>query len=354
VTTTRDDPPTILVVDDNGINRDMLARHLLRQGYQIAMAENGRQALEMLRAQPFDLMLLDIMMPGMTGYDVLERCRTDPSLPRLPIIVISAVDEIESVARCIELGAEDYLLKPFSRVLLRARIGASLEKKRLHDQEQAYLEQIRAERARSEALLLNILPGPVAARLKQEEKIIADRFEAITVLFADIVGFTGLWSRRSPAELVEYVNGIFCDFDQLTEQHGLEKIKTIGDAYMAAGGLPTPREDHVEAVAELALDIRDLAAATTGPDGRPLRMRIGIDTGPVVAGVIGRTKFSYDLWGDTVNTADRMQAYGVPDRIQVTENVYLRLRDKYDLEERGVVRIKGKGRMRTYFLQGRK
>jgi len=349
-----DNPPTVLIVDDNEINRDLLSRQLRRQGCVVIMAENGRQALETLRSQPVDLMLLDIMMPEMTGYEVLERCRAEPALSRVPVIVVSAVDEIESVARCIELGAEDYLLKPFNRIILRARISASLEKKRLHDQERAYLEQIQSERKKSEELLLNILPQPVAERLKQGETVIADRFDQVTVLFADIVGFTSLWARRPPSELVAYINSIFSTFEQLTEEHGLEKIKTIGDAYMAVGGLPTPREDHTEAIAELALGIMESAQAIDTPNDEPLRIRIGIDTGPVVAGVIGQRKFSYDLWGDTVNTADRMQTYGVPGRIQVTEAVYLRLEDRYDLEKRGVMLIKGKGRMPTYFLRGRK
>lgn len=344
----------ILVVDDNEVNRDLLSRQLRRQGHAVLTAENGRQALDMMREQDFDLVLLDIMMPEMNGYQVLEHLKAHETLRHVPVIVISAVGELESVVRCIELGAEDYLFKPFNRVVLRARIGASLEKKQLRDQEQAYLRQIQAEREKSEQLLLNVLPKPIADRLKEGPSTIADRFEQVTVLFADIVGFTPFWSQKSPVDLVEMLNEIFSAFDQMAERHGLEKIKTIGDAYMVVGGLPTPRADHVEAVAEMALDMRQEIARFRTSEGDTFDLRIGIDTGPVVAGVIGKKKFIYDLWGDTVNTASRMQEYGVPSNIQVTEATYRRLQDRYIFEERGVIQVKGKGEMMTFLLKGRK
>ncbi|MBN1485009.1 MAG: response regulator [Chloroflexia bacterium] len=344
----------ILVVDDNEINRDLLSRQLQRQGHTVATAENGQQALEKMRAADFDLMLLDIMMPEMNGYQVLEHLRGHADLRHIPVIVISAVGEVDSVVRCIELGAEDYLFKPFNRVVLRARIGASLEKKYLRDQEQAYLRQLEAERAKSESLLLNILPQAIAERLKQGHQVIADRFDLVTVLFADIVNFTDFWSEKSPVQLVEMLNEIFSTFDRLAEKHNLEKIKTIGDAYMVVGGLPTPRRGHVQAIADMALDMREAMKNLPSWVQGPLDLRIGIDTGPVVAGVIGNKKFSYDLWGDTVNTASRMQVYGLPGEIQVTAATYQHLQDKYRFRQRGPLLIKGKGKMVTYLLQGPK
>lgn len=344
----------ILVVDDNELNRDLLARYLNRQGHRVMTAENGAQALDKIQQHPFDLVLLDIMMPEMNGYQVLEHLKADTELRHIPVIVISAVSDLDSVVRCIELGADDYLMKPFNRVLLRARIGSSLERKRLRDQEQAYLMQLEEEREKSERLLLNVLPKPIAERLKQGQSTIADRFEEVTVLFADIVDFTQFWSHKSPAELVGMLNEIFSSFDQLAEQHGLEKIKTIGDAYMVVGGLPTPRPDHAEAVAEMALDIQKEIARFNAQNGESIGMRMGIDTGPVVAGVIGRQKFIYDLWGNTVNTADRMQSHSFPDRIQVTEATYRRLRGRYRFDRRGVISVKGRGDMVTYFLLGRR
>jgi class 3 adenylate cyclase len=196
-------------------------------------------------------------------------------------------------------------------------------------------EAVRARRAlqleqeRSERLLLNVLPAPIAARLKVGEGVIADAFPEVTVLFADIVDFTRRSRRISPAQVVQVLNELFSAFDQLAQQRGLEKIKTIGDAYMVAGGLPNPRPDHAEAVAEMALALREEVARRSDPSGQPLAVRVGMDTGPVVAGVIGTSKFSYDLWGDTVNTASRMESHGVPGCIQVTARTRKRLAQRH-------------------------
>lgn len=348
------DPDRVLIVDDNEVNRDLLVRRLKRQGYDVLVASNGFEALELMRSTPLDLVLLDIMMPQMNGYQVLETLKADPALRYIPVIMISAVNDIESIVRCIELGAEDYLSKPFNPVLLRARINACLEKKRLRDQEQAYLKKLAAEQEKSEQLLLNILPAPIAARLKQGESTIADSFADVTVLFADIVNFTKLSANLSPSELVEILNQIFSVFDELAERYELEKIKTIGDAYMVVGGLPTPRPDHAEAIAQMALEMQQIVGDFSLKPGQPLQMRMGINTGPVEAGVIGTRKFAYDLWGDTVNTANRMESHGVAGKIQVTAATYERLRDKYQFEERGVIEVKSKGKMTAYFLIGRK
>jgi class 3 adenylate cyclase len=205
------------------------------------------------------------------------------------------------------------------------------------------------EQERSERLLLNVLPAPIAERLKAGEEVIADAFPDVTVLFADLVGFT-----RSPAQVVAVLNELFSVFDRLAQHRGLEKIKTIGDAYMVAGGLPQPRLDHAEAVAELALAMQQEVARRADPSGQPLQVRIGIDTGPVEAGVIGTSSFSYDLWGDTVNTASRMESHGVAGCIQVTAGIYQRLQDGYRFQRRGPIPVRGMGEMVTYFLLGRK
>ncbi len=345
---------SVLVVDDNEVNRDLLARRVQRQGHKVTGASNGFEALDMMREQPFDLVLLDIMMPEMNGYQLLETLKADKKLRHIPVVMVSAVEDIESIVRCIELGAEDYLSKPFNPVLLKARINACLEKKRLRDQEQAYLKRLADEQEKSERLLLNILPEAIAERLKQGESTIADSFADVTVMFADLVGFTKLSANLSPAELVELLNDIFSAFDDLADKYGLEKIKTIGDAYMVVGGLPTPRKDHAEAIAEMALDILDKINGIPTQQEQALKVRIGIHTGAVEAGVIGSKKFAYDLWGDTVNTANRMESHGIPGAIQVTKITYERLYDKYIWKERGIVDVKGKGPMRTYLLEGRK
>ncbi len=206
------------------------------------------------------------------------------------------------------------------------------------------------EREKSERLLLNVLPASIATRLKQTEGVIADGFPDVTVLFADIVDFTRRSEQITPEQVVEVLNDLFSAFDQLALQRGLEKIKTIGDAYMVVGGLPDPRPDHADAVAEMALAMRAEVTGRSDPTGQPLAVRIGVDTGPVVAGVIGTSKFSYDLWGDTVNTASRMESHGVPGCIQVTDRTYQRLRDSYRFERRGPIPVKGKGDILTYFL----
>jgi PAS domain S-box-containing protein len=213
-------------------------------------------------------------------------------------------------------------------------------------------DRLRYEQEQSERLLLNILPFPIAQRLKMHEETIADFFPDVTVLFADLVGFTEIAARTEAVELVKLLNGIFSTFDALTEYHQLEKIKTIGDAYMVVSGLPQHRLDHAEAMANMALDMLLAVAEYNRINNTHLSMRIGINTGAVVAGVIGTKKFIYDLWGDTVNTASRMESQGLPGCIQVTSQTYEVLKDKYNLEYRGSINIKGKGEMSTYFLLG--
>ncbi len=508
----------ILVVDDNADNRDLLTQQLQRQQYTVATAANGLQALQMVAIGNYDLILLDVMMPEIDGYEVLQQLKADERWRHIPVIMISALDDIESVVRCIEKGAEDYLSKPFSPVLLRARIGACLEKKQLRDQEFIYLNQLsqahneittlnqrlasennrlnelneelkvqiterqkaeekyrsifenavegiyqitpagyylsanpalariygydspetliaeltdiasklyvspdrwqeftqaiaannqaissfesqayrrdgqiiwisenarsvhdsqgnliyyegivenitkrkkaeadlRQEKERSERLLLNILPKPVAEQLKKQESLIADRFENVTILFADLVDFSGLSLQLQPRELVQLLNEIFSTFDQLAEAHELEKIKTIGDAYMVVAGAPLVRADHASAIAEMAIAMQTQIQQFQRHDGQPFYLRVGINTGPVVAGVIGLKKFTYDLWGDTVNVASRMESQGVIGKIQVTETSYHLLKQTYHLEPRGIIEVKGRGPMPTYFLSGKR
>ena len=213
---------------------------------------------------------------------------------------------------------------------------------------------LRKERNKTENLLLNLLPEPIAERLKEEPGVIADKFEKATILFADLVNFTQISTTMPATKLVYLLNEIFSSFDELTEKHGLEKIKTIGDAYMVAGGIPIVRPDHAEASAEMALDMLVAIDELNVKLEATFDLRIGINSGPVVAGVIGTKKFIYDLWGNAVNTASRMESHGVPGRIQVSFYTYELLRDKYEFEERGLIDIKGQGEMRTYFLTGPK
>jgi adenylate cyclase len=224
---------------------------------------------------------------------------------------------------------------------------------KLQRQEFETRQNLEIEQEKSERLLLNILPQPIAERLKQPGATVAESFTEVTVLFADIADFTVMSTGMSPLQLVELLNEIFCKFDKLVEQHGLEKIKTIGDAYMVVAGLPEPCPNHVTQMAEMALDMQKTIAKFNQHNQKNLRIRIGIHTGPVVAGVIGIKKFAYDLWGDTVNIASRMESHGMPDKIQVSDDIYQVLKEYYVLIKRETIQVKGKGEMTTYWLLDR-
>ncbi|MGK7926557.1 MAG: adenylate/guanylate cyclase domain-containing protein [Spirulina sp.] len=235
----------------------------------------------------------------------------------------------------------------------KAEFAARQEREIAYQKLERERAKLAAEQERSEKLLRNILPDSIACRLKYESQTIADSFSNVTVLFADLVGFTEFSARISATELVELLNQIFSRFDRLVEKHGLEKIKTIGDAYMVVGGLPEEREDHVLAIANMAIEMQFALNQFNQQSQYNLNLRIGIHTGEVVAGVIGLKKFAYDLWGDTVNTASRMESHGLPGHIQVSEITYQHLQDRYLLKERGTISVKGKGEMKTYLLIGK-
>ena len=352
----------VLVVDDSRTLRKFLIRELNQAGItRIDEAKNGLEAVELLKLQSFDLMLLDMEMPELDGLDVLKIIKSDSALSYLPIIVISGAEDFAKTVECIQIGAEDYLPKPFDPVLLKARVYSSLEKKRLRDVDRERISELQHEKEllhieqmKTEKLMLNILPKPIADRLKKGEKNIAGNYPESTVLFSDLVGFTKMSSEKTAGELVTLLNSLFTKFDQRAEDLGLEKIKTIGDAYMAVGGLPIPRADHADIVADMALGMFiDLQEFNTA-HGMNLGMRIGINSGPVVAGVIGFTKFSYDLWGNTVNTASRMESTSLHGRIQISSSTQELLKSSFNIEERELIECKGLGKIMTYFLNGRK
>ncbi len=338
----------ILVVDDNASMRDLVSRRLLRQGHHVSTCGSGQTALDMTVEGAFDLLLLDLMMPGMDGLEVLKRLRARASTRAMPVIVISALDEIEAAVRCIEAGADDFLSKPLNETLLRARIASSLDRKFLRDREQDATQRLEVEQERSEALLRNVLPAGVVKRLRQGETVIADHFDDVTVLFCDLVGFTALSARLEPAETLQLLNEIFSGFDLLAEENGLEKIKTIGDAYMVVGGIPEPVEDHARRVVKMARGMAGVVAAAGR--GEALGVRIGIDTGPAVAGIIGTRKFFYDVWGDTVNTASRLEASCEPGRIHLSSAARDAVGSGLSFESRPPIEVHGKGLMRTFYL----
>lgn len=352
----------ILVVDDSRTLRRILIRELNSLGFQnIIEAANGLEAIETVKSKSIDLMLLDMEMPELDGLGVLQTLKSDEVYKSLPIIVISGAEQFDKTIKCIEIGAEDYLPKPFDPVLLRARIFSSLEKKRLRDLDKKNMEMLNREKElleveqlKTEKLMLNILPRPIAERLKRGEKNISGSYPDVTILFSDLVGFTKMSSQTSATDLVKLLNDLFTRFDKRADALGVEKIKTIGDAYMAVAGLPIPRPDHAQLCAELALGMFDDLKAFNQENGKQLNMRIGLNSGPVVAGVIGFTKFSYDLWGNTVNTASRMESTSRPGRVQVSPATYEAIKNDFVMEEGGMMECKGLGEILTHLLISKK
>ena len=341
----------ILVVDDNASNRDVLARRLMREGHQVVIAANGASALELVRRREFDLILLDLIMPEMSGFEVLRRLKAAEHTSHIPVIVISALDELDSVVRCIEAGAEDYLTKPFNPILLRARIGASLEKKWLRDREKKFIADLEQEKA----ALGGLAAQHPAAEHRQPHAQWRNGHRRPASLKRPFCSAISSVSPRSAQELtadrtIDFLSKIFSAFDRLAAEHGVEKIKTIGDAYMVAAGIPEAQSDHADRIAALAPRMLDAVAAIAEATELKLQARIGIHTGPIVAGVIGTHKFVYDVWGDTVNTASRMESHSLPGRIQISAATRHALGDRFKLERRGIIEIKGKGVMETYFL----
>ena len=473
----------ILIVDDEVHIREVVQTCLeTLGGWNVLSVASGREGLLKAETEQPDAILLDVMMPGIDGFETCRRLKANPSTCDIPVIFMTALSDTEDKLKGFSLGAVDYVTKPVQQEEVRARVTTHLTLRNLQKKLQAqnlqlqeteekyrsifenategifqatpegryitanpalarilgyaspeqliaeivnigkqlYVEPFRRDdliallkredmlsdfesevyrqdgtkiwisenirtvrdangqllfyegsviditerkqsedalrkaRKRAELLLLNILPQPIAERLKRGQRTIAENFEDVTVMFADLVDFTKFSAHTSATELVELLNVIFSKFDRLAEQHRIEKIKTIGDAYMVVAGLPTPRPDHAGAIAEMALDMQTAIVELNAELGKSFRLRIGIHSGPVVAGVIGIRKFSYDLWGDTVNTASRMESQGLPGSIQVSATTYERLRDRYLFEERNPIQVKGKGEMVTYLLIGRK
>ena len=378
----------ILVVDDLEANVLLLERMLNAAGYtSVESTTDPRMVSELHGKNHYDLILLDLQMPGMDGFEVMENLKVVQPDSYLPVIVITA--QPDHKLRALRAGAKDFVSKPFDlgEVLMRVRnmlevrllhseslqYGKELERKvceleasretivRQSDELRHLYEKLVCEQQVTERLLLNVLPSPIAERLKLRSdliaagppEIIADRFEEVSVLFADLVQFTRFSPALSPEGLVAILNEIFADFDDIADKRGLEKIKTIGDAYMAAAGLPSPAADHAARAAHMALDMMELLNRFNERSGYDLQLRVGIHSGAVVAGVIGRRKFIYDLWGETVNIASRMESHGVAGRVQITEATRQRLGTPFLLEARGTINAKGIGELRTWLVAGR-
>ncbi len=339
-------PGFVLVVDDEEINRVLLRDPLRARGYEVEEAENGLVALEKISRRSPDVVLLDVMMPKMDGIELCRLLKKNPATAPIPILMVTALSERKERLAGIEAGANDFLAKPIDLQDVILRVGNAACAKQVFD-------QLKAERQKSEQLLQSILPNVIAERMKRGAVNIVDSYPEATLLFADLVGFTTLAAHVDSAQVVYLLNEIFSAFDLLAEKQGLEKVKTIGDAYMIAGGIPVPRPDHAEAVAELALNMRDEVKRFNAQYGTSIQIRIGISTGPVVAGVIGRKKLAYDLWGDTVNVASRLESLGEAGAIQVAELTYQRLQHRYRFDGKHTLEIKGRAPVESYWLRDR-
>ncbi len=341
--------PTILIVDDNEDNRYLLLRRLRHLGYETLLAAaDGVEAMSMLSEQPVDLMLLDVMMPRMNGHEVLEQLKARPALHEIRVIMISAVDDVSSVVRGIELGADDYLLKPFNPVILGARVAACLEKKRLRDREAYYREEIQRERRRADELLQAILPPSALAELKATNEVKPRRVEDVTVLFSDIVGFTHYCDSHPAEQVVSELRDLVDAFEDIVDAHAMEKIKTIGDAFFATAGLLSPMQDGVLAAVRCARVMIETSRSL-----KPgWSIRVGIHNGPVIAGVMGHHQYLFDLWGDTVNTAARITSHANEGSIFMSAAAWDQVRHCCVGRSCGLVELKGKGAVELFECHG--
>lgn len=340
--------PQVLVVDDSRTALLHVSRIIKQLGMVVLTAADGVEALEILKSTAIDVVLTDIDMPRMDGNQLLYAILADPELRHLPVVVLSGHNDVATVARCIELGAADALPKPCHEVLLRARLESCLIRKRWHDEEKRAAARAATEVARAGQLVANMLPDVIAERLKAGERAIADYHAEVSILFADIVGFTPMTVERTPAELVAMLNALFSMFDVAAASLGLEKIKTVGDAYMVAAGIPASRADHAQALAALAVEMHTMAARLAGRDEEPLRLHVGIHSGGVSAGIIGTQKFSYDVWGDTVNIASRLTDAAPVGGTLVSAATAQLLAGHYQLRDAGSASLKGRGQMQVF------
>ena len=349
----------VLVVDDQQANVLLLERMLGAAGYaSVTSTLDPRAVCELHEKNRYDLIVLDLQMPGMDGFQVMEGLKPIEKDGYLPVLVITA--QPDHKLRALQAGAKDFISKPFDVAEVLMRVHNMLEVRLLHleihrknDELKKLFDQVVAERKVSERLALHVPPDSIAARLQARPDVTADSFAEATVLIADIVGFADLTPAVSPEQLALLLDEIFTSFDGLAKQRGLKKIKTLGNSYMAAAGVPVPSGDHAPQAVHAALDMLEALGHFNERSDHSLQVRIGIASGAVVAGVIGKRLYLYDVWGDAVNMASRMESHGVAGRVQVSESTQRRLGELFRLEERGALDVEGKGEVKTWFVGGR-
>ena len=348
-------PWVVLLVDDQELVAERITFMLSRQAeLKVVYCRDGRAAVEMARASRPSVVLQDLVMPEVDGLAVVRALRADAGLRNVPIIVLSGKDDAQTKSDSFAAGANDYVVKLPDKLELAARVLYHARAYQNQLQRDEVFRQLEQAREAADRLLLNILPAPVAERLKRGETNIADTFPEATILFAELHDFSRLTAGMQPTEVVALLNQFYSRFDELIQRRGLTKIRTVGHAYMVASGLPAARADHAQAAADVALEMQRAIVEWDGRAGEAFTLRIGMHSGPVVAGVIGTTKFSYDLWGDAVEVAWELTGFGAPGSIQVEEATHERLRETHLFEDRGEFYVQGKGAIRTFFLKGRR
>ena len=327
----------VLVVDDTPSARRALRAHLSRPGYEVFEVASGSEALEFLETQIPDVILLDVMMPEMDGFETCTKIKADPRFEPVPVVMCTALNSQSDRNEGLAAGADEFLTKPVNGTELRLRVRALAKVKAYHD------------------LLANVLPHAIARRLREEAGTVADHVSNATILFSDIRGFVTFSQGREASEVVRILNAIFTGFDERTKRLGLEKIKTIGDAYMVAGGLGGDEDkgDAVRRMVTLALELFEVIDEVCDTYGVTLGLRVGIHSGDLISGVIGTTRLAFDVWGDTVNVASRMESHGLEGHIQLSKSAYARVEGLFPFEARGEVAIKGRGNMETFILKAR-
>ncbi len=340
--------PTILIVDDMDLNRCALRDLCVILGYDPVLADGGRAALDIMETSPPDLVLLDIMMPDVDGYVVLDKMKAKPELRKIPVIVISGVGQMRSVVRCIQKGAIDYLHKPFDPILLRARIEATLDIKRLRDREERYRIRVEEEKKRADDLLRAIFPNEVVTQLKETGVVKPQRHDNLAVLFCDVSGFTQYCEALAPETVVSHLQEMVEALEEIAARHELHKLKTIGDSFMATCGLLQKQDAPVINCIRAGLEMTKIVPSLRAG----WQVRVGIHIGPVVAGVVGNQQYLFDIWGDTVNTAARIEQHGAIGAVNLSEKAWRQAEGQFSGVSSGRIHVKGKKEMDIYRLFG--
>lgn len=338
-----EDASRILIVDDVEENLKVLSETLLEEGYYPLQAKSGERACQIAKKAQPDLILLDIKMPGMDGFETIKHLKEDADTASIPVIFISALNQIEDKVTGFKAGAVDYVSKPFQKEEVLARVGTHLKLRKAQ-------REIEIEREKSERLLYSILPCSVAEELKRSGTSEPQLFQEVTILFSDLVDFTEKSAKIDPATLLGELNDIFSGFDLIMRKHDCERIKTIGDAYFAVCGIPQQTDNHALKMVEAAKEIRDFLEARNKTSKHSWTMRIGIHSGPAIAGIVGTDKYIYDVFGDSVNTASRMESNSEPMKINISDSTAALLPQSVQLEKRPSIDVKGKGTMGMFFV----